>query len=196
MAPDQNQEGAGNFQFWDETFDKYGYLVEDNEKLHEWSLANVQKKGFDYRRNIKEPCRRIRVYHKARHVYETYLGFDPLGLDTLLCYRCEAVVQLSTYEKQPKSCLCVKFMNKVTDFSTVELPVSTIDVPRGGKYNNSSESVSEDDSDSDDSSESESGSEDGGISAVNGRKRKPSAKKKKTGQKRSKRLRTRSEIKG
>ena len=66
-------------------FDKSGFLVEENEKLHAWSLANVQKKGFDYRRNIKDPCRRIKVYHKTQHVYKTYLAFDPLGLEGYLC---------------------------------------------------------------------------------------------------------------
>ena len=43
-------------------------------------------------------------------------------------------------------------MNKVTYFVSVELPGSTIDVPRGGEYDDSSESVSreayEDNSDS------------------------------------------------
>ena len=57
MVPDQNQEGDRYWQFGGEMFDKSGFLVKENEKLHAWSLANVQKKGFDYRRNIKDPCR-------------------------------------------------------------------------------------------------------------------------------------------
>ena len=165
-----------HYQFGGEMFDKCGYLVEENEELHAWSGANVQKKGFDYRRNIKHPCRRIKLYHKTQHVSKTYLAFDPLVIDGYLCYRCGTVLQLSTYEKHPKSRPYVKFMNEVNDFVTVELPGSTIDVPRQGKYDDSSHSVSRDkdadDSDSDDASESESELDDGDPSPVNSRKRK------------------------
>ena len=86
----------------------------------------------------------------------------------------------------------MKYMNKVCDFVTVELPGSTINVPRAGKQDDSSASVSydedTDDSDSDDDSESASESSDDNASPVNSRKRGKSAKKKKIGQKLTRRV--------
>ena len=160
-----------HYQFGGEMFDKCGYLVEENEELHAWSGANVQKKGFDYRRNIKHPCRRIKLYHQTQHVSKTYLAFDPPVIDGYLCYRCGTVLQLSTYEKHPKSCPYVKVMKEVNVFKTVALPDTMVDMSGPGKSDDSSDSSSRskksdessDESDgheNSDSSESESEKED------------------------------------
>ena len=141
----QDQEGDTHFSFGGEMFDQSGYLVEKNKQLHAWSVANVQKMGYDYRRNIEAPVRCLEVNHRTQHVPMTYLAFDPKRIDGILCDRCGQVLQFSTYYKHPKSCPYVKVMNKVNDYAPKVTTCPTVDTirPRRGNGNDSSSSVSD-----------------------------------------------------
>ena len=141
----QDQEGDTHFSFGGEMFDQSGFLVEDNKQLHAWSVANVQKIGYDYRRNIEAPVRCLEVNHRTQNVPMTYLAVDPKHIDGILCDRCGQVLQFSTYYKHPKSCPYVKVMNKVNDYAPKVTTCPTIDTirPRRGNGDDSSSSVSD-----------------------------------------------------
>ena len=51
------------------TFDEHGFIIKESEELQQWALDNVRDRGYDYRRNIKVPLRRLKVFHRKKKAH-------------------------------------------------------------------------------------------------------------------------------